>query len=977
MTNSPKSTWTWVTTFFIAACLLAMLIGQSLLAERQETMTARFSALAERISSDFRERLRTYEYGLISARSAVMTIGPHALTRQKFLDFSRSFNLGAYFPGSRGFGFVRRVRENQESAFLKSVRQDGNPDFQIRQFSPHEGERFVIQYIEPEANNQGAAGLDEASEIHRRTAALRSARDNTPILTRPITLVQATGKSHYGLLFFLPVYEPDAPVSNEQERQQAVFGWVYSPLNIDEVLKDLDLNHGELSLAIYNADTGVEPDLFFVSGPSNGPVINGLVREIPVSLYGREWLLKIKATPDFVNNLHLVDPRLVGLSLALISSLLTILFYYWLVNAQRRRESFLDKARLAAIVESASNAIVSQDLAGVVTSWNRAAERIFGFTAGEALGKSLDDLIVPDALKEAKARQSERIRQGDPDSNQYRTVRRRKDGELIDVVVNASLIRAANGQLAGTAKTFSDVTEENRTAARFRMALDAAGIAIWVWNPDNNRLFWDDRMLELYGAPRSLRETGLYYEFWASHVHPEDRPQVEDKLQQLLAGTGAYDPVFRIIRDDGEMRWIKASAILESDFNGHPLQMVGTNVDITAEQEALSAAEQANEAKSAFMSNMSHEIRTPMNAVLGMAQILENEPLTSEQRDMVNSILSAGRSLLRIINDILDFSKMEAGQFHLEPHVFELECMLDNVMAILAVTTKTKGIGLRVELPDQRLGSLMGDELRLEQILFNLLGNAVKFTERGEVLIRITLRELAASQVRLLFEIQDTGIGIEPRILDTLFQPFNQADSSVSRRFGGTGLGLSISKRLVEMMGGRIGVRSTVGEGSVFWFELCFDRLPATLLSGPTGDALPAPTETAQPEDKPLAGLRVLLVDDSVLNRKVAERALNLAGATVMQAADGQQALDTLRANPSDVDLVLMDIQMPVMDGLTATREMREDPALRQLPVIALSAGVLPEERQTALDAGVNDFLPKPLDLKQMRAMLAKYRPAS
>ena len=339
MTNNLHKTWAWVASFFLATCLVALLIGYNMLAERQAAMAENFTALAERVVRDFSQRLQTYEYGLISARSAVVTIGQQHLTRQKFVDYSRSLNQETYFPGSRGFGYIRRVPRSEEAAFLDRARRDGKPDFTIRQLTPHEGERFVIQYIEPVSNNQAAVGLDVASETHRREAALHSIRDNSPILTRPITLVQAADKSHYGLLFFLPVYEPGAPLSSETERMRAAHGWVYSPLNIDEVLKDLDLNHGELSLAIYNADMGVEPKPFFASGPADAPVIHGLIREIPVSLYGREWLLKIKATPVFVNNLHLVDPRLVGFSLALVSSLLTILFYFWLLNAQRHRES--------------------------------------------------------------------------------------------------------------------------------------------------------------------------------------------------------------------------------------------------------------------------------------------------------------------------------------------------------------------------------------------------------------------------------------------------------------------------------------------------------------------------------------------------------------------------------------------------------------------------------------------------------------
>ena len=261
---------------------------------------------------------------------------------------------------------------------------------------------------------------------------------------------------------------------------------------------------------------------------------------------------------------------------------------------------------------------------------------------------------------------------------------------------------------------------------------------------------------------------------------------------------------------------------------------------------------------------------------------------------------------------------------------------------------------------------LVGDDLRLQQVLINLIGNAIKFTESGQVRVDVRVLERTAETVRLRFEVRDTGVGIAPEALKKLFTPFTQADGSITRRFGGTGLGLSISKHLVELMGGRIGAESEAGVGSTFWFELPFGVSSLREESASVESAGEAPLGGR------LAGLRVLVVDDNHLNRKVIARLLEREGAQAEMAADGQEALDYLRTHPEGVQVALMDVQMPVMDGLTATRLLRQMPGLARMPVVALSAGVLPAQRREAREAGVDDFLPKPVDLDRMVEMLRR-----
>jgi PAS domain S-box-containing protein len=375
----------------------------------------------------------------------------------------------------------------------------------------------------------------------------------------------------------------------------------------------------------------------------------------------------------------------------------------------------------------------------------------------------------------------------------------------------------------------------------------------------------------------------------------------------------------------------------------------------------------ANASKSLFLASMSHEIRTPLNAVLGLTQVLYDEKLNPEQKEIIHKISLSGKSLLNIVDDILDFSKIEAGQLEIYKKPFSIEELIVQVRSVIDVSAKSKGLQVKLEYPQVVLGQFLGDAQRIGQVFLNLAGNAVKFTSSGTVVIRVIQLSLTEATARLRFEIEDTGIGIKEEVLSTLFRPFIQADHSITRRFGGTGLGLSICKRLVELMGGKIGVNSVFGQGSKFWFELTFDRMQVE--NRPQTSQSLASSESKNQ----LKGLNILVVDDSQDNLFLAELVLKKVGAQVTMANNGAEAFDLLKVQSDKFKIILMDIEMPVMDGLTATRKIRRELKLENLPIIALSAGVLAEEKQKALDAGMNDFLSKPTNIKVMIEVISRY----
>jgi len=396
---------------------------------------------------------------------------------------------------------------------------------------------------------------------------------------------------------------------------------------------------------------------------------------------------------------------------------------------------------------------------------------------------------------------------------------------------------------------------------------------------------------------------------------------------------------------------------------------VGFRVDITELVQATEAAQQASQSKSQFLANMSHEIRTPMNAILGMLTLLGKTELTPRQADYAAKSEAAAQSLLGLLNDILDLSKAEAGRMTLDPHPFSLKQLMADLDVIMQAYIGTKPVDLVFVMEPGLPTTLLGDAMRLKQVLINLCGNAVKFTERGRVALAVELVSASADQVMLKFAVQDNGIGIAPENQARIFTGFTQAEASTTRRFGGTGLGLAISQKLIELMGGRLELQSALGKGSCFYFSAPFTVVADVTTVSKTHAAGSQPRDANLPV---LTGLRVLVAEDNFVNQQIACELLEGEGATVALASHGQEALDLLEAAGAKFDVVLMDMQMPVMDGLTATRVIRTRWSDTELPIVAMTANAMDSDRQACLDAGMNDHVGKPFNMAHLVRVLLR-----
>lgn len=513
---------------------------------------------------------------------------------------------------------------------------------------------------------------------------------------------------------------------------------------------------------------------------------------------------------------------------------------------------------------------------------------------------------------------------------------------------------------------------------RWNFALEGSGNGVWDWDMALDKVHLSAyfmRMYDYYGD--SVEATPAA---WSELVHPDDMAQVLYDFDEHIAGrTAFYENEHRVRCKDGTYKWVlDRGMIVRYSPKGKPLRMVGTHSDISdrklAETRLLEAnvlleqrvaertieletakheAEAAVKVKTDFLSNMSHEIRTPISNIINMSKMVLNTDLNNRQRDYLEKVHVSGSMLLELVDDVLDYSHLETGKLHLDNAPVLIKEVVESAVALYSEKAKAKQLNISLDMDPRIEAALMGDALRLKQMLANYLSNAVKFSEKGNITIRVFVVAGSAANILLRFEVSDQGVGIAPLLQQKLFAAFQQADMSLRRKFGGSGLGLAINRRLSAMMGGEVGFDSQCGKGSTFWFTARLARLDA-----------PQVAAEEELEKKPLVeqrlqGISVLLVEDDHFNQQVVQELLEMSGAQVLVAGNGQEALQCL--GDRQFDCILMDLQMPVMDGLEATRLIRADTELRDSLIIAMTANIWGDGMERCFVAGVNDFLGKPV----------------
>jgi PAS domain S-box-containing protein len=643
-----------------------------------------------------------------------------------------------------------------------------------------------------------------------------------------------------------------------------------------------------------------------------------------------------------------------------------------------------------SILDNMVDGVITIDAQGMMQSFNKAASTIFGYSAQEVIGRNVS-MLMPEPHRSAHDGYLQHYR----DTSEDRIIGKarelpgqRRDGSVFPMVLSVSRIaRAGQPVFIGLVSDNTQRKADQDQLRKFGLAMAQSPEMIVITTPDAlieyvNEAFVNNTgfsRLELIGQNLSMVDSG------------NTSPGTYEGLWQTLARGEVWRGEFYSRRKDGSQYLDSTKAAPLRQADGAITHYVLVKEDVTEKRRneeelerhrhhleqlvaqrteelsvARQAADAANSAKSAFLANMSHEIRTPMNAILGMAYVLRQDLNKPEQVKRLDTINNAGQYLLEIINNILDLSKVEADRLQLENVNFQLTKLFDGVAAITHDLAAKKGLQIKFEL-DTEAKWLHGDLTRLHQVLLNYVGNAIKFTSKGCITVRVMQTREDSDGLWLRFEVEDSGIGLTAEQIDRLFQPFEQADNSITRKYGGSGLGLSIASRLVKLMGGDVGVKSTPGVGSTFWFTACLQRGVVGNLVGQVEDRLDGIKLLKENH----SGARILLVEDDEFNREVTIEILQEAGLRLDEAENGYEGV--AKAAAKQYDLILMDMHMPKMDGLEATRRIRALPSGKKVPIVAMTANVYEDDRRACEAAGMNDFVSKPVVPKAFFLTILKW----
>ncbi|BCK87020.1 sensor histidine kinase RcsC [Sideroxyarcus emersonii] len=655
------------------------------------------------------------------------------------------------------------------------------------------------------------------------------------------------------------------------------------------------------------------------------------------------------------------------------------------ITERKRQEAM--RAELAAIVESSSDAIIGKTLDGIITSWNKSAEAIYGYSAAEIVGKPITILAHPAHHAEIDEF-LKKIRNGAAVVN-YETERIRKDGSQIQIALTLSPIKDASGNIIGVSTIARDITEKKRLEDEVRQAsiynrslIEASLDPLVTISPEGKITDVNEGSIKATGV---RREELIGTDFSNYFTEPE---KARAGYLQVLSRGYVTDYPLTIRHRDGKLTDVLYNASVYKNGEGKVLGVFAAARDVTeqkAAQEELrrykdhleevvqmrtadlvlarNAAEAANRAKSVFLANMSHELRTPLNAILGFSNLMRKDALLRhEQREDLDIINRSGEHLLTLINDVLEMAKIEAGRVELENSPIDLGSLVRDVTDMMHVRAQEKGLRLLVDQSSEFPRYIKGDAARLRQVMINLIGNAVKFTEQGGITLRLGV--ITNTTQHLLIEVEDTGVGIKPEDQKKLFEPFMQLGESAMQK--GTGLGLTITRQYVQLMGGTISFESTPGKGSVFQVELPLEKLEAHDVAMP--ESMPMREVVSLAPDQP--EYRILIVEDQLENQLLLTQLMKSVGFQVKVAENGARAVEMFQS--WQPHLIWMDRRMPVMDGMEATRRIRKLPGGKSVKIVAVTASAFKEQREEMLDSGMDDFVRKPYRFNEIYECMTK-----
>lgn len=636
------------------------------------------------------------------------------------------------------------------------------------------------------------------------------------------------------------------------------------------------------------------------------------------------------------------------------------------------------------ILQYLYDAVIVTDLEFRITSWNLAAERIYGYNAKEVIGKSA--MTILRTVQNNSTRENRIIELQTNGIWQGEVFQYTKRSERLTILSAVSFLKDKSGQTIGIIAINRDITEENKikeelvdSEERFRMSFDNAGVGVCILDLNGKFLRVNKKLRSMLG----YEEFELIGKRTNEFAYEDDKV-LFDSFRDLALSGSKENMIYekRFFSKDKNILWFEISNTLVKNRDGEPSYFVVHMNDISGRKNAefhlrsaIKEAERANQAKSEFVANMSHEIRTPLNGVIGFNELLLTTNLDSDQREYVRNAISSAHGLLGIINDVLDISKIEAGKLVLNEVTSNLKQIINDSLGVLRWKANEKGIELRLEEGPGIPEIILIDATRLRQILINLLGNAVKFTEVGGVVLKVNATGISPQKIKLEFAIKDTGIGISEEQKTHLFQSFWQGETNSKRRYGGSGLGLKITKSLLDLMNGKIEVKSEIGVGTEFRFfiECSFGKENVDQDSEDNHEI--HKEELSHYKESILSDIspRILIVEDNEMNRELLKRMIQkyIPNSKIIEAVDGLEGVRFFRE--SIPNLVFMDVQMPNMDGLEAATEIRKQPSGSKIPIVALTAGALYEERKKCFEVGMDQFLTKPIDILALNEILFHY----